>query len=559
MSNDEQRLRLMKFIDGRLSEQERAEIENELAASSALREQFVALLALEHDLRNSSTLSSTVITSPRRSKLFGRPTIFHRVIQVALAASFMLVVSWLMTVTYLNNSTSIDGKGNDETTLTGFATVRRLLNVEWTNKNTALTVGDTIPAGLLSFEKGMAEIDMFCGARLVIEGPAQLDLKSDWLVHCLAGRVRAQVPQAAQGFIIKAADKEIVDLGTEFVLEVNQHASRVQVIDGKIRIQESGAIKSELITGQSEVLHGNPQANQASLASIVNDIQFSNRHEALAQLRYDQWQKFSRQLRNDPRLIAYFPMANEPVMGRLISNRSTGGSAFDGSIVGLVDQVPNRFGQGDHVSLGNHFNLGANALSFSRPGARVRVRIDGEFEAFTFICWAKIDSLHHQYNALFMGDGYENGEPHWQIREDGQLMFSVMIDDQRRVMVRPKYENGLVADAGWHRVYFSPPIWDMSKSGQWIHLASTYDPTNRRVAHYVNGAEVSRHEIVPEYYCKDLRIGPGEIGNWGQPFRRTPAFSVRNLNGTIDEMTIFNAALSKEEIHAIYDVGRPSP
>ncbi len=546
MSNDEQRVRLIQLIDGRLSEHERATIENELASSPALREQFVALLALEHDLRNSGSLAHATVTVPRDAKIFVRPTLFSQVLRVAIAASVMLAVAWVSTVTYLQNRPSHDGGNINETTLTGFATVRRLLHVEWTNKNTALAVGDTIPAGLFSFAKGVAEIDMFCGARLVIEGPAQLDLQSDWLVHCIAGRVRAQVPQAAQGFIIKAADKEIVDLGTEFVLEVNEHASRVQVIDGKIRIQESGATGRELITGQSELLHGTPNANQVSLTSIVNDVQFSHRHEALTQLRYDQWQNFSRQLRNDPRLIAYFPMANESVMGRLISNRSARGTAFDGSIVGLVDHTANRFGLGD------------NALSFSRPGARVRLRIDGEFEAFTFMCWAKIDSLHHQYNALFMGDGYENGEPHWQIREDGQLMFSVMIDDQRRVMVRPKYENGLVADAGWHRVYFSPPIWDMSKSGQWIHLASTYDPANRRVAHYVNGAEVSRHVIIDDYYRKDLRIGPGEIGNWGQPFRRTPEFSVRNLNGAIDEMTIFNAALSTEEINSIYDISRPA-
>ena len=542
MSNDEQRLRLLQLIDGRLSDDERTAIENELSANPKLREQFVALLALEHDLRNSVALSTTVVASP-----LGGPTFFTRVMQIAIAASVMLVIGWLGTVAYYPNRPSAGGTQPQEITLAGFATVRRLLNIEWTNKDKALAVGDTIPAGILSFEKGVAEIDMFCGARLVIEGPAQLDMQSDWLVHCIAGRVRAQVPPAAQGFIIKAADKEIVDLGTEFVLEVNEHASRVQVIDGKIRIQESGATSRELITGQGEVLQGTPFANQPSLASIVNDIQFSNRHEAVAQRRYDNWQAASRNLRNDPRLIAYFPMADENSMGRLVPNRTEHGSVLDGSIVGLVDHVSNRFA------------IGNNALSFSRPGARVRVRIDGEFEAFTFMCWAKIDSLHHQYNALFMGDGYENGEPHWQIREDGTLMMSVMIDDKRRVMVRPKYENGLVADAGWHRVYFSPPIWDMSKSGQWIHLCSTYDPANRRVAHYINGTVVSQHVIVDEYYRKDLRIGSGEIGNWGQPFRRTPEFSVRNLNGAIDEMTIFNAALSSDEIRAIFDVGRPSP
>ena len=60
-----------------------------------------------------------------------------------------------------------------------------------------------------------------------------------------------------------------------------------------------------------------------------------------------------------------------------------------------------------------------SALEFRRPGSRVRVNIPGEFPAFTFMCWVRIDSLDRWYNALFMADSYETGEPHWQIRNDG--------------------------------------------------------------------------------------------------------------------------------------------
>ena len=47
------------------------------------------------------------------------------------------------------------------------------------------------------------------------------------------------------------------------------------------------------------------------------------------------------------------------------------------------------------------------------------------------------------------------------------------------------------------------------------------------------------------------------IGNWGQPFRKTPWFAVLNLNGTIDELAIFDAVLSAEGINDLHQQGKP--
>ena len=190
-----------------------------------------------------------------------------------------------------------------------------------------------------------------------------------------------------------------------------------------------------------------------------------------------------------------------------------------------------------------------SALEFHRPGSRVRVNIPGEFSAFTFACWVRIDSLDRQYNALFMGDGYETGEPHWQIRNDGSMMLSVMVDDT-------KPNPGAPNDAGFHRVYYSPPMWDLSMSGQWLHLASVFDPTGRTVSHYVNGREISSQEIEDRFLIQTLRIGNAEIGNWGLPFRQDPWFAIRNLNGRMDELAIFRAALSPEEIADLFETSR---
>ena len=92
-------------------------------------------------------------------------------------------------------------------------------------------------------------------------------------------------------------------------------------------------------------------------------------------------------------------------------------------------------------------------------------------------------------------------------------------------------------------------------TAQWVHLAAVYDPASRSVMQYVNGKAICQEKIQDEFVIHDLHIGNAEIGNWGQPFRKTPDFAVRNLDGVIDEMIILNGALSSDEIYDIYLAG----
>ncbi len=430
----------------------------------------------------------------------------------------------------------------NEQTLAGHATLRRSIDLKWSGDGNTFREGDVLPDGRLQFTQGVAEVDFFCGATLIIEGPADLEIQSDWSVQVTQGRLRANVPPAARGFIVKTADSEIVDLGTEFALEVGANGASVEVIDGEIELRGGPHDGDHLVTGEEQLLRGTSQTNSFDGLSTWTDLE-DRRINANAD-RFKQWRQSSQTLRTDRRLIAYYPMT-EMRSDRLVHNAASTGPARDGKLIGPVERAMGRFGD---QSLG---------LELGRPGARVRLRIDGKFDAFTFSCWAKIDSLDHIYNALFMADGYENGEPHWQIRNDGRLMFSVMVDDSQPRQHYSKIEQRVVEAAGVARVYYSEPFWDVSKSGQWFHLVSVYDPGNRLVTHYVNAKQVGQGTITDKFFIDQLRIGPSEIGNWGQPFRDTPSFAVRNLNGTIDELAIFDAALDHGQVKQLYQKGKP--
>lgn len=103
----------------------------------------------------------------------------------------------------------------------------------------------------------------------------------------------------------------------------------------------------------------------------------------------------------------------------------------------------------------------------------------------------------------------------------------------------------------------SPSFWDPSLSGRWIHLAVTFDIDSGTIIHYLNGQMLSRHVVPNTQMPSTTEIGPASIGNWAAPTLPDARFAIRNLNGAIDELAIFSAALSANEIRETHDYGKP--
>lgn len=88
----------------------------------------------------------------------------------------------------------------------------------------------------LALTSGMAEVMFRSGATVLIEGPAQFDLLGSNTGHLAQGRVTAKVPQPAHGFTVETPNARIIDLGTEFGVQVAQEQSGVQVFEGKVEV-----------------------------------------------------------------------------------------------------------------------------------------------------------------------------------------------------------------------------------------------------------------------------------------------------------------------------------
>lgn len=508
--NPEEQDWLDAYLEGTISKENFEALQERMLQDPMLRKMARSYLALDSHLKaeaiESGESDAVVGAWATRSGSVKNPAPFHKspsLIPLAAAAGIAFLLG--SAVMYWGGgkkppivqgpSIVSTGKSVGEPIAHGFAVIENLFDAQWQESEPAHQQGDVLGAEVVRLASGTAEIQFFSGAVMTLEGPAEITLKSAWEASCQDGAIRMKVPPAARGFKLHGPSTEIEDLGTEFGLVVREGNGQVEVFDGEISVRHKGG-EEQLITkgGALNLANDGPAvAISKGSVSVPDASDFGERVESEARAEFEKWISHRDALAQDDRLIAYYSFDRGDADILVPNLTLLRNPEFDGAVV-MAEPVAGRWP--GHKS----------ALEFHRPGSRVRVNIPGEFSAFTFMCWARIDSLDRQYNALFMGDGYETGEPHWQIREDGQMMLSVMVGDQRP---NPDVEGS----RGHHRVYFSPSMWDLSMSGKWLHLTSVFDPANRSVTHYVNGKLISRQVIVDEYFIDQLGMPKLETGD----------------------------------------------
>jgi hypothetical protein len=99
----------------------------------------------------------------------------------------------------------------------GFATVIKSDGAVW---DRVRAEGDRLARGKFTLVQGAAEVRFDNGTLARVIAPAEIDLHSPGEVYLRKGRVALSVPPAAVGFTVATPVSRIVDLGTEFDVEV---------------------------------------------------------------------------------------------------------------------------------------------------------------------------------------------------------------------------------------------------------------------------------------------------------------------------------------------------
>ena len=94
-----------------------------------------------------------------------------------------------------------------------------------------------LPAGEYRLERGLLHLQFAGGVMVYVEAPARFDAFSDKRVVLHSGRLSASVPPEGIGFTVETPEAEVIDFGTEFSVEVDSGMSEVHVFEGLVRVQ----------------------------------------------------------------------------------------------------------------------------------------------------------------------------------------------------------------------------------------------------------------------------------------------------------------------------------
>src|SRR5262245_39523801 len=243
--SDPLKLLIDDYLDGSLDEAGTRELERLLSTDAAAREYFVRYARLNTDLHlevrarraGARALNRMAeITAGSRERAAGSK---RSAAKSALLYCLLPAACCLLAVGLGWRVWGPDGNAPADPSIAWLVNAQ---NCQWQGGNPA---GDLRAGRMLFLASGLAEVQFQCGARVVLEGPARLELLSEKSARLVSGKLTARVPGKRTGFEIISPHGKVIDLGTEFGVAVAQDgATDVYVFEGKAE-----AVPSDGATG----------------------------------------------------------------------------------------------------------------------------------------------------------------------------------------------------------------------------------------------------------------------------------------------------------------------
>lgn len=507
-------------FDGELTADERTELETMLLSSSKARQIFLDHADFHGLLREQAMHASGVDWLEKATPPPKNVTPFRKQAWIAAGLAACLACGWWVVMWQPAPSspaiTERVPRATEEVALLGMA-----VDVEWAGRS--FIPGEALPKGLLNIRKGTLRLDFYSGARVILEGPARLELISPDLARLDEGKLTAKVPPPAQGFTILNKDLRVVDRGTQFGMSVSgSDDCTVHVFDGEVELQGDvpAATATNLFEGDAVAISaGKSTTFAADRGSFIDPAGMLEAAARESEAQWNTWQTKSQSICNEPGLLAYFDFEEWDTASMTVPNRAVGANEdSNGSFIGC-EKLVGRWNQ-------------TTAPGFAKTSDRMRFRMVGSSPSITMMAWVRVDSLPLDHNALLSMSPGEVGEVHWKLDQSGRLLLGL------RALPELEFES-------WERLE-SPQVVTPNDFGRWMHLATVIDGEAREMRHYVNGQEVAKATLkrpVP------VRLGLTNLGNCD--WITTDYKPVRNFNGRIDEFAMFGRALTASEIAAM--------
>jgi len=320
------------------------------------------------------------------------------------------------------------------------------------------------------------------------------------------------VPPQARGFRINTPQGSVVDVGTEFGLNLNADAAEVHVFKGEVEMLPAGGAKQSLKEGEAMAFADPAHRVTADAAVFASLTGLGQRTAASMRSQLAHWQQAGLEWNAEPALRLRLDFQDTDEVRALQNHALNRAGVPDASIVGCT-WTEGRW-------------PGKRALEFRTVSDRVRLSVPGSFPSLSMAAWVRVSGLDRSFNSLFMCEGWSNRKVHWQITREGKVRLGVAGDGKAK-----------------HADYDTPIYFTPERFGRWTHLAVVFDSENKQVRHYANGELLA---TAPMRDTAPINLGVAELGNWNDPGHGSTA--IRNLSGAIDEFALYARALSDNEV-----------
>ncbi|MEZ5303932.1 MAG: FecR family protein [Verrucomicrobiales bacterium] len=210
---------------GEMGDAEFARLQEILRGSREARRRYARFMAMESMVEDEivgggaevSVVQNRIGRPARRAKVIG----WIGAGLAAAAASVAAMIAW-------QPGGTVSGEN--------IAILSGIDGAAWQGK-AAFAEGQTLKAGVLDLRAGRVHLDFLNGAEVELQGPARFELVAADRAILHNGQVAAKVPEEAVGFTIDTPSATIVDLGTEFGLNVDASGeSQVHVYEGEVEV-----------------------------------------------------------------------------------------------------------------------------------------------------------------------------------------------------------------------------------------------------------------------------------------------------------------------------------
>ncbi len=385
-----------RYLNGVLTEPERAELEQQLLSTPSARSafweqtQFHALIRRWGQESWGRQLAAQAVAGevPEPKTVVDLPAASGwrlRWWQPVAAAAALLVLAaggfWL----------AQRGTPEASGSAPAVAVLKRSAGVQWTSRKDARSVGQLLAADWLRWRAGTVQIDFLSGASLIVAGPAEVRLEGENSAFLQRGEASVYVPPPARGFVLRGAALDVTDLGTAFGMSVaSNRPPELHVFEGAVTFAIPGGPDAPR---RIEAGHAMRIEASSAVEIPVREKDFPNLLELMRRATEEGrahaavWLNALSRLAGEPGALLCYSFENLPGWSRGVTNLAANAQAGSPGTVVSAGWIGGRW-------------AGTRALEYRSSGDRLRFDVPGAHGALTLMAWARVDSLPNDVQRL---------------------------------------------------------------------------------------------------------------------------------------------------------------